>query len=98
MPPTFKKLELPFTAVVNIRGDRLYHEHISWDQACALRQLDLLPEFLPFHYPLRNGRTASEGKQFYYQLPVAGIEAAEKMKDRGSVPSNEMFKYKIVER
>lgn len=98
MPPTFKKLELPFNAVVNIRGDRLYHEHIAWDQAGALKQLGLLPEFLPFPYPLPDGRKASEGKQFYYQLPVAGLEAAEKMKDRGSVESNAMFKYGIVEK
>lgn len=98
MPPTYKKLELPVTAVVNIRGDRLYHEHIAWDQAGALRQLDLLPEFLPFPYALPDGRTASPGKSFYYQTPIAGIEAAKKMKDRGSVASNEMFNYKVVEK
>jgi len=28
-PPTNRRIEIPFTAVVNIRGDRLYHEHIS---------------------------------------------------------------------
>lgn len=44
IPPTGKPLEIPFTSVVNIRGDRLYHEHISWDQATVLRQLGLLPE------------------------------------------------------
>ena len=98
MPPTFKRLELAFTAVVNIRGDRLCHEHISWDQAGALRQLGLLPEYLPFPYALPDGRTASPGKSFYYQLPVAGVETAEKMKDRGSVASNEMFKYQIIEK
>lgn len=52
MPPTGKLLEVPFTAIVNIRGDRLFHEHIAWDQATLLRQLGLLPEvgssgFLP---------------------------------------------------
>jgi len=97
VPPTHKYLELPLCAVVNIRGDRLYHEHIAWDQAGALKQLGLLPEFLPFPYPLPDGRTASPGQEFYYQLPVAGIEAAEKMRDRGSVLSNQMFKYKIIE-
>lgn len=44
VPPTNKPLEVPFTSVVNIRGDRLYHEHIAWDQATLLRQLGLLPE------------------------------------------------------
>ncbi|KAI1489229.1 hypothetical protein F5X96DRAFT_679908 [Biscogniauxia mediterranea] len=52
IPPTHKPLRIPFTAVVNLRGDRLYHEHISWDQATVLRQLGLLPEYLPFPYPL----------------------------------------------
>lgn len=98
MPPTHKYVELPFCAVVNIRGDRLYHEHISWDQAGALKQLGLLPEFLPFPYPLPDGKTASPGHEFYYRLPVAGIEAAEKMRDRSSVRSNQMFNYKVIEK
>jgi hypothetical protein len=33
IPPTGKRIGIPFIAVVNIRGDRLYHENISWDQA-----------------------------------------------------------------
>lgn len=48
MPPTNQRLEVPFTSVVNIRGDRLCHEHISWDQATLLRQLGLLPEVRVF--------------------------------------------------
>lgn len=44
VPPTGKLLEVPFTSIVNIRGDRLFHEHIAWDQATLLRQLGLLPE------------------------------------------------------
>jgi len=34
------------TSVVNVRGDRLYHEHIAWDQATVLVQLGLMPEYL----------------------------------------------------
>ncbi|KLT38962.1 hypothetical protein CC85DRAFT_288991 [Cutaneotrichosporon oleaginosum] len=30
VPATGNKIELPMMAVVNIRGDRLYHEHIWW--------------------------------------------------------------------
>lgn len=30
VPPTGKHIEIPMMAVVNIRGDRLYHEHIWW--------------------------------------------------------------------
>ncbi|KAJ4253309.1 hypothetical protein NW762_010464 [Fusarium torreyae] len=96
VPPTNVKAEVPFTAVVNIRGDRLYHEHISWDQGTLLRQLGLLPEYLPFPYDLPDGRTASSGLE--YRLPVAGRETAIKMRDRHGVPSNEMFTYKVREK
>ncbi|KAF4548408.1 Hypothetical protein D9617_28g065140 [Elsinoe fawcettii] len=97
LPPTNRKLEIPFTAVVNIRGDRLYHEHIAWDQATVLAQLGLLPEYLPFPYPLADGSKPKPGKTFQYQLPVAGMEGARKMRDKNSVGSNQMFEYKIRE-
>ncbi|EEU34097.1 uncharacterized protein NECHADRAFT_49897 [Fusarium vanettenii 77-13-4] len=89
VPPTGRKAEVPFTAVVNIRGDRLYHEHISWDQGTVLKQLGLMPEYLPFPYDLPDAKAGS----FEYRVPVAGSEGAEKMRDRNSVPSNEMFKF-----
>ncbi|KAL2287149.1 hypothetical protein FJTKL_06149 [Diaporthe vaccinii] len=97
IPPTNKKVEIPFTAVVNIRGDRLYHEHIGWDQSSVLRQLGLLPEYLPFPYPLPEGMAAAAGKSFEYRLPVAGIETAHKMRERNAGPSNEMFKFQVRE-
>ncbi|EKJ74275.1 hypothetical protein NXS19_005864 [Fusarium pseudograminearum] len=96
VPPTNIKAEVPFTAVVNIRGDRLYHEHISWDQGTLLRQLGLLPEYLPFPYALPDGRTSESG--FEYRLPVAGKETAIKMKDRHGVASNQMFSYEAREK
>jgi len=40
--PTGKYVELPTIAVVNFRGDKLYHEHIYWDQASVLAQIGLL--------------------------------------------------------
>ncbi|KAL1966225.1 hypothetical protein VTN77DRAFT_4777 [Rasamsonia byssochlamydoides] len=97
VPPTNKKLRIPFTSVVNIRGDRLYHEHISWDQATVLVQLGLLPEYLTFPYPLPNGQVPADGKRFEYRVPAAGVETALKMKDERAVPSNEMMGYKIRE-
>lgn len=97
IPPTHKKVEVPFTAVVNIRGDRLYHEHIGWDQSSVLRQIGLLPEYLPFPYALPDGKTAAAGKSLEYRLPVAGIETAQKMRDRNSGPSNAMFEFSIRE-
>lgn len=97
VPPTNLKVEVPFTAVVNIRGDRLYHEHISWDQGTVMRQLGLLPEYLPFPYQLPGGGSPSPGKRFEFRVPVAGLECANKMRDRNSVLSNEMFDFKIRE-
>lgn len=94
IPPTFQRAEIPFTAVVNIRGDRLYHEHISWDQGTALRQLGLMPEYLPFPYAVP-GQTEGPGAKYEYRVPVIGIETADKMRDRNSVPSNDMFNYKL---
>ncbi|VUC38195.1 unnamed protein product [Clonostachys rosea] len=94
VPPTFKKIEVPFTAVVNIRGDRLYHEHIGWDQGTVLAQLGLMPQYLPFPYPIEGQK---EGARFEYRVPVTGIQTADKMRDRNSVASNEMFEYKVRE-
>lgn len=97
IPPTNLKVEVPFSAVVNIRGDRLYHEHISWDQGSVLRQLGLLPEYLPFPHPLPDGRKPAPGMGFEYRVPVAGTDTANKMRDRNLVLSNQMFDFKIRE-
>ncbi|KAM0247226.1 hypothetical protein ACHAQJ_009934 [Trichoderma viride] len=97
VPPTGRKGEIPFTAVVNIRGDRLYHEHISWDQGTVLRQLGLLPEYLPFPYPLQEGSFSGPEKTVEYKVPVLGLETVEKMREKTSVPSNELFSCKIRE-
>ena len=48
MPPTGKYVEVPTVAIVCFRGDKLYHEHIYWDQASVLVQIGLLdPKGLP---------------------------------------------------
>jgi carboxymethylenebutenolidase len=91
IPPTNLPVRVPFTSVVNIRGDRLYHEHIAWDQASVLRQLGLLPEWLPFPYPLPDGRVPGPGKRFEYRVPAAGVETSAKMEDEGAVLSNELM-------
>lgn len=94
IPPTGRKAQIPFTAVVNIRGDRLYHEHISWDQATLLRQLGLLPEYLPLPEDVK-----VEGKQgrLEFRVPAAGMETAMKMRDKNCVASNEMFDFGVRE-
>src|SRR5258706_13280659 len=46
--PTGKYVEIPLVAIVNFRGDKLYHEHIYWDQASVLVQIGVLdPKGLP---------------------------------------------------
>ncbi|MFD4841095.1 dienelactone hydrolase family protein [Achromobacter sp. NPDC058515] len=48
VPPTGKYVEIPLVAIVKFRGDKLYHEHIYWDQASVLVQVGLLdPKGLP---------------------------------------------------
>ena len=48
IPPTGKHVEVPTVAIVNFRGDKLYHEHIYWDQASVLVQIGLIdPKGLP---------------------------------------------------
>ncbi|PGH35276.1 carboxymethylenebutenolidase [[Emmonsia] crescens] len=93
IPPTNRPVRLPMVSIVNVRGDRLYHEHIWWDQAGLLRQLGLLPEYLPFPYlyPLADDGAPGKGRIFEYKVPVAGTEAAEKLRDEGSVESNGMI-------
>jgi carboxymethylenebutenolidase len=46
--PTGKKVEIPFVIVITFLGDKLYNEHIYWDQASVLAQLGLIdPTGLP---------------------------------------------------
>ncbi|KAI1815125.1 hypothetical protein GGS20DRAFT_545096 [Poronia punctata] len=97
IPPTNKHLRIPVVSVVNIRGDRLYHEHIHWDQGTTLSQLGLLPDYLPFPYALPDGRVPSPGKRFEYRLPVTGAETAAKLENGGAVESNGMFEYEVRE-
>ncbi len=46
--PTGKYVEIPLVAIVKFRGDKLYNEHIYWDQASVLVQIGKLdPKGLP---------------------------------------------------
>lgn len=87
-------------AVVNIRGDRLYHEHITWDHASALRQIGVLPEKLPLTISTEEEDDDKEEKKktkYEITLPVAGKETAMKMRNKNSIPSNSMFEYQAKE-
>jgi len=82
VPPSNKKLAIPMLGVVNFRGDRLYHEHIWWDQATALVQVGVLPSHLPYSHP--------DGNKVL-RLPVAGAESARLLADETDGTSNEML-------
>ncbi|KAK0446529.1 uncharacterized protein EV420DRAFT_1569793 [Desarmillaria tabescens] len=86
VPPTGKKLEIPMLGVVNVRGDRLYHEHIWWDQGTALLQAGLIPTQVPF--PLEGGKQM-------LRLPVAGQECVRLLVNERDGKSNEMFGWGI---
>jgi carboxymethylenebutenolidase len=46
--PTGRFIEIPMLVVVTFRGDKLYNEHIYWDQASVLVQAGLLdPALIP---------------------------------------------------
>lgn len=87
---------VPYTSIVNIRGDRLYHEHIAWDQASILVQLGLMPQYLPFPYQVK-GQDPEPGKRFEYRVPAAGVETAIKLTDENAIESNQMFGFWIRE-
>jgi carboxymethylenebutenolidase len=56
VPPTGRRVELPFVVVVQFEGDKLAHEHLYWDQASVLVQVDLLERTLP----VRGGEIAAQ--------------------------------------
>lgn len=63
-----------------------------------LRQLGLLPEYLPFSFPLSDGRQSGrDGAQFKYRVPVAGVETARKLLDERAAESNGMIAYLVRE-
>jgi hypothetical protein len=81
VPPTDKEVEVALVSVVAIRGGKLYHEHIYWDQATILVQIGLLdPKLIPDAF-----------KDKVKRLPVAGRESARKVVDEDSEPSNELI-------
>jgi carboxymethylenebutenolidase len=56
IPPTGKRVEVPFVAIIQFEGDKIAHEHLYWDQASLLVQLGLLDRALP----VRGGEIAAQ--------------------------------------
>ena len=55
IPPTRKRVELPFVVIVHFDGDKVAHEHLYWDQASVLVEVGLLDRTLP----VRGGEIAA---------------------------------------
>lgn len=66
--PTGKRVEVPLVAIVRLRGDKLAHEHIYWDQACVLVQLGLLD---PAHLPVAGVESARKAENPGYVRSAA---------------------------
>ena len=48
IPPTGRRVEIPFLIVIQFDGNKMAHEHLYWDQASVLVQLGVLaPALLP---------------------------------------------------
>jgi carboxymethylenebutenolidase len=56
IPPTGKRVEVPFVVIVQSEGDKVAHEHLYWDQASVLVQVGLLDRDLP----VRGGEIAGQ--------------------------------------
>jgi len=82
VPPTDKDVEVTLVSGVGIRGGKLYHEHIYWDQATVLVQIGMLdPKMVPKAFKDKGVK----------QMPVRGAEAAKKVVDEEGEPSNELI-------
>jgi len=69
VPPTGKPVQIPIVSIVAVRGGKVEHEHVYWDQASVLVQIGALdPENVP-------KELASKGCK---KLPVVGVEAAKR--------------------
>ena len=77
--PTDKEVEVAVVAIVCIRGGKLYHEHVYWDQATVLAQIGLIDPKL-----VLGGKVAKK-------LPVVGNEGARKVLDPNSSKSNQLI-------
>ncbi|KAK5633784.1 hypothetical protein RRF57_009498 [Xylaria bambusicola] len=70
VPPTDKRVEVAIVSIVTLRGGKLYHEHVYWDQASVLMQVGLLdPKLIP-------QKAKDKGVK---KLPVVGRQGARRL-------------------
>ncbi|KIW05527.1 hypothetical protein, variant [Verruconis gallopava] len=82
VPPTNKTVSIAIVSIVTVRGGKLEHEHVYWDQASVLQQIgalsaDNVPQALK-----------SKGCK---KLPIVGVEGTKKVLDVDKLPSNELI-------
>ncbi|KAK3724406.1 hypothetical protein LTR37_001030 [Vermiconidia calcicola] len=82
VPATEKMVHVALVSILCIRGGKIHHEQLYWDQASVLVQVGLLdPKLVP----------DSMKKRGLKRLPVLGAETAAKVLDEESHPSNELI-------
>jgi hypothetical protein len=79
IPATDKLVQIALVSIVAIRGGKLVHEHIYWDQASVLVQIGALdPKYVP-------KALSAKGVK---KLPIMGVDETKKVRNVESVPSN----------
>ena len=79
---TNKVVHVALVSIVTVRGGKLVSEHMYWDQASVLVQVGLLvSKSVPESFQMQGLR----------RLPVCGAEAASKVLDEESKPSNDLI-------
>ncbi|KAI1852675.1 hypothetical protein JX265_003164 [Neoarthrinium moseri] len=74
VPPTNKTVEIMIISIVTLRGGKVYHERIYWDQASVLTQVGLLnPNLVP-------KKMKGKGME---RLPIVGGQAARRVLEGG---------------
>jgi hypothetical protein len=82
VPATNKPVSIAIVSIITMRGGKLEHEHVYWDQASVLQQIgaisaDSVPQALK-----------SKGCK---KLPIVGVDSAKKVLDVDKVPSNDLI-------
>jgi len=80
--PTNRNVEIAMVSVVAVKGGKLVHEHVYWDQASVLMQIGALD---PNNVPKQLKEKGCE------KLPVVGREASMKLLDPDAVPANDLL-------
>lgn len=87
VPPTNKAVEIILVSIVSIHSEKIYSEHVYWDQASVLVQVGLLdPKLVP------------NGVQGVDRLPVVGREAARRILNEDPEVEGENYHNRLIRR